>query len=115
VFAGLGGSLYAHFSTVVSPLVFQSYYSNTILIIVLGGGVGKIPGAVIGSFVFVAVSEALRIAPELRMIMYGCVLLGLVFLFPKGLAPIFQGFAERLARIGQGVRGGDKGGSDVVR
>jgi branched-chain amino acid transport system permease protein len=112
VFAGLGGSLYAHFSTVVSPLVFQSYYSNTILIIVLGGGVGKIPGAVIGSFVFVAVSEALRITPELRMVMYGCVLLGLVFLFPQGLAPIFQRAAEWMARLGQG-QGAGKGANDV--
>jgi branched-chain amino acid transport system permease protein len=102
VFAGLGGSLYAHFSTVVSPLVFQAYYSNTILIIVLGGGVGKVPGAIIGSFVFVAVSEALRITPELRMVIYGFVLLGLVFLFPQGLAPLFHGAAERIARIGQG-------------
>jgi branched-chain amino acid transport system permease protein len=102
VFAGLGGSLYAHFSTVVSPLVFQAYYSNTILIIVLGGGVGKIPGAIIGSFVFVAVSEALRITPELRMVIYGVVLLGLVFLFPQGLAPLFHSVAERIARIGQG-------------
>jgi len=101
VFAGLGGSLYAHFSTVVSPLVFQTYYSNTILIIVLGGGVGKIPGAIIGSFVFVAVSEALRITPELRMMIYGFVLLGLVFLFPQGLAPLFQRAAEWLARLGQ--------------
>ncbi|RYE94171.1 MAG: hypothetical protein EOO78_25890, partial [Oxalobacteraceae bacterium] len=75
----------------------------------------KIPGAVIGSFVFVAVSEALRIAPELRMIMYGCVLLGLVFLFPKGLAPMFQSAAEWLARIGQGGARHGKGGSDVVR
>jgi branched-chain amino acid transport system permease protein len=104
VFAGLGGSLYAHFSTVVSPLVFQAYYSNTILIIVLGGGVGKVPGAIIGSFVFVAVSEALRITPELRMVIYGFVLLGLVFLFPQGLAPLFQRAAERIAGIGGGPR-----------
>lgn len=102
VFAGLGGSLYAYFSTVVSPLVFESYYTNTILVIVLGGGVGKVPGAVIGSFVFVAVSEALRITPELRMVIYGFVLLGLVFLFPQGLAPLFQRAAERIARIGHG-------------
>jgi branched-chain amino acid transport system permease protein len=100
VFAGLGGSLYAHFSTVVSPLVFQAYYSNTILIIVLGGGVGKIPGAVIGSFVFVAVSEALRITPELRMVIYGIVLLGLVFVFPQGLAPLFERLATRIAGVG---------------
>lgn len=99
VFAGLGGSIYAHFSTVVSPLVFQTYYSNTILIIVLGGGVGRVPGAIIGSFVFVALSEALRITPELRMVIYGFVLLGLVFVFPQGLAPLLQRLAEAIAGL----------------
>ncbi len=99
-FAGLGGSLYAHYETVVSPLVFQMYYSNTILIIVLGGGVGRIPGAIIGSFLFVAVTEALRVAPELRMLMYGCVLLVLVFVFPQGLAPLVERATAWLSRLG---------------
>lgn len=99
-FAGFGGSLYAHYETVVSPLVFQMYYSNTILIIVLGGGVGRLPGAVIGSFLFVAVTEALRITPELRMIIYGFVLLVLVFLFPQGLAPLIDRAIERLSSLG---------------
>lgn len=99
-FAGFGGSLYAHYETVVSPLVFQMYYSNTILVIVLGGGLGRIPGAIIGSFVFVAVTEALRITPELRMILYGFVLLILVFLFPQGLSPLLERATEALARVG---------------
>lgn len=99
-FAGFGGSLYAHYETVVSPLVFQMYYSNTILIIVLGGGLGRIPGAIIGSFVFVAVTEALRITPELRMILYGFVLLVLVFLFPQGLAPLLEKATDALSWIG---------------
>lgn len=99
-FAGFGGSLYAHYETVVSPLVFQMYYSNTVLIIVLGGGLGRIPGAIIGSFVFVAVTEALRITPELRMILYGFVLLVLVFLFPQGLAPLLERAMDALSRLG---------------
>ncbi len=99
-FAGLGGSLYAHYETVVSPLVFQMYYSNTILIIVLGGGVGRLPGALIGSFLFVALTEALRITPELRMIIYGFVLLLLVFIFPQGIAPLVERGTEWLARLG---------------
>ena len=99
-FAGLGGSLYAHYETVVSPLVFQMYYSNTILIIVLGGGIGRVPGAIIGSFLFVAVTEALRITPELRMIVYGFVLLVLVFVFPQGLAPLVERATDRLSRLG---------------
>jgi branched-chain amino acid transport system permease protein len=99
-FAGVGGSLYAHYETVVSPLVFQMYYSNTILIIVLGGGVGRVPGAIIGSFLFVALTEALRIAPELRMIIYGFVLLALVFMFPQGIAPLVERATEWLSRLG---------------
>jgi branched-chain amino acid transport system permease protein len=99
-FAGFGGSLYAHYETVVSPLVFQMYYSNTVLIIVLGGGLGRIPGAIIGSFLFVAVTEALRITPELRMILYGFVLLVLVFLFPQGIAPLLEKATDALSRLG---------------
>jgi branched-chain amino acid transport system permease protein len=99
-FAGFGGSLYAHYETVVSPLVFQMYYSNTVLVIVLGGGLGRIPGAIIGSFLFVALTEALRIAPELRMVLYGFVLLVLVFLFPQGLLPLLDKAANALSRVG---------------
>jgi branched-chain amino acid transport system permease protein len=86
-FAGVGGSLYAHYLTVVSPLSFSMYYSTTILIIVLGGGAGSIRGVVVGSLLFVALSEALRVAPELRMVLYGVCLLALVFRFPKGIEP----------------------------
>jgi branched-chain amino acid transport system permease protein len=87
VFAGLGGCLYAHYLTVVSPLTFQMYYSTTMLIIVLGGGAGTISGVVFGSLLFVGLTEALRVAPELRMIAYGLCLLALVFWFPRGFAP----------------------------
>jgi branched-chain amino acid transport system permease protein len=98
-FGGLGGSLYAHYETVVSPLVFQMYYSNTILIIVLGGGVGRSTGAIIGSFLFVALTEALRVTPQLRMILYGLVLLLLVFAFPNGLAPLLDRFTATLSAL----------------
>jgi len=97
-FAGVGGAVYAHYMTVVSPLVFQTYYSNTILIIVLGGGVGRVPGAIIGSLLFVGLSEALRITPELRMIIYGLVLLVLVFVFPKGIAPLLDQVVEAMCK-----------------
>jgi len=90
VFAGVGGSLYAHYLTVVSPLTFQMYYSTTMLIIVLGGGAGMISGTVFGSLLFVGLTEALRITPELRMIAYGLCLLVLVFWFKKGFAPIIN-------------------------
>ncbi|MCB1972351.1 MAG: branched-chain amino acid ABC transporter permease [Geminicoccaceae bacterium] len=91
-FAGLGGSVYVHYLTIVSPLTFQTHYTTTILIIVLGGGPGTITGAILGSFLFVGLSEALRIAPEIRMILYGLCLLVLVFWFPKGFSSLIEWF-----------------------
>ena len=61
------------------------------LVIALGGGVGTIVGPVLGCVVFVALSEALRLAPELRMVIYGLILTMSVFAFPRGLvAPLGQ-------------------------
>jgi branched-chain amino acid transport system permease protein len=77
---------------VVSPLTFQMYYSTTMLIIVLGGGAGVISGTVFGSLLFVGLTEALRVAPEVRMIAYGFCLLVLVFWFKKGFAPLINRF-----------------------
>lgn len=88
VFAGLGGSLYVHYLTVVSPLSFEIYYTITTLVIVLGGGAGTISGVVFGSLLFVGLSEALRITPELRMTLFGLCLIALVFWFPKGFGPV---------------------------
>lgn len=96
VFAGVGGSVYAHYLTVVSPLTFQMYYSTTMLIIVLGGGAGTISGVVFGSLLFVGLTEALRITPELRMIAYGLCLLALVFWFKKGFSPLINRFWDTI-------------------
>ena len=92
VFAGLGGSLYAHYLTVVSPLTFQMYYSTTMLIIVLGGGAGTISGVVFGSLLFVALSEALRITPGAADDHLRVLPLILVFWFKKGFAPLLNRF-----------------------
>ena len=91
-FAGLGGSIYAHYLTVVSPLTFQMYYSTTMLIIVLGGGAGTISGVVFGSL---AVRRALRGAsrrarsPDDRLRAQPA---GAGVLVPEGLAPLIDRF-----------------------
>ena len=54
--------------------------------------------ATLAGLLFVGLTEALRVAPELRMIAYGFFLLGLVFWFPNGFAPLigrFWSFLER--------------------
>jgi branched-chain amino acid transport system permease protein len=62
----VGGSVYAYYLTVVSPLTFQMYYSTTMLIIVLGGGAGTISGVVFGSFLFVGLTRPYVLHPNLE-------------------------------------------------
>ena len=85
--AGLGGSLYAHYTTVLDPLVFDVFHTLTLLTIVFGGGAGTLGGVLLGTLVFLFVPEALRVAPQWRMVLYGLLLIVFVFRLPGGLGP----------------------------
>ena len=98
-FAGAGGSFYVHYFTVISPTIFDPFYGNTLLVIVLGGGVGTVGGVVAGSFLFVALSELLRISPDVRMIAYGVLLVVIVFACPEGVLPLILRKAKRRAKF----------------
>lgn len=98
-FAGAGGSFYVHYFTVISPTIFDPFYGNTLLVIVLGGGVGSVGGVVAGSFLFVALSELLRVSPDVRMIAYGILLVVIVFACPEGILPLILRKAKRRAAV----------------
>jgi branched-chain amino acid transport system permease protein len=90
--AGVGGSLYAHYTRFVSPEVFLFTYTVTMVIMVIAGGQGTLVGPVIGAILFTALPEALReaVAWQWQMLAYGVVLVGLVFFLPRGIVPSFE-------------------------
>lgn len=83
--AGLAGSLFAHYITFLDPTVFEFYYLENILVITLVGGSGTIGGPILGSIIFTILPEALRLAKEFRLIVYGFILLFTVLLMPEGI------------------------------
>ena len=96
--AGLGGSLYAHYTTVLDPLVFDVLHTLTLMTIVFGGGAGTLGGVLLGTVVFLFVPEALRVTPQWRMVIYGVLLVVFVFRLPGGLGPaLARRFAHREA------------------
>ena len=98
LFAGLGGNLYAHYTTVLDPLVFDIFHTLTLITIVFGGGAGTLGGVLLGTLVFLFVPEALRVAPQWRMVIYGLLLVVFVFRLPGGLGPALAGLARRRGR-----------------
>jgi branched-chain amino acid transport system permease protein len=83
--AGIGGALYAHFLGYINPSDFGFLKSVDILSMIVLGGLGSVPGAVIGSSVLAAAPEFLRFMSQYRMLVYGALLVFLMVFRPNGL------------------------------
>lgn len=84
-FAGIAGSFYAHYISYVGPDEFGFGFMVTMLIIIAVGGRGTIVGPVLGAVVITYVVEALRDAQEIRLSVFGLLLMLSILFFPKGL------------------------------
>jgi branched-chain amino acid transport system permease protein len=83
--AGVGGALYAHFLGYINPSDFGFLKSVDILGMVVLGGLGSIPGTVIGAAILTAAPEFLRFMAQYRMLVYGALLVCLMVFRPNGL------------------------------
>jgi branched-chain amino acid transport system permease protein len=83
----LGGAIFATHLASVYPGTFDVLVSITVLAIIILGGMGSIPGVVIGSLVLIGMPELLREFAEFRLLVYGGVLVAMMILRPEGLLP----------------------------
>ncbi len=83
--AGVAGCLQAHITNYISPDMFQLDTSILILTMVVVGGLGSLPGAVLGAGILILVPELGRDFGHYRMVVVGLVLYVSILLMPKGL------------------------------
>lgn len=82
---GLGGGLYAHYMYYINPQDFGFMKSIELLNMVVLGGMGSIPGTILGTFILTLAPEMLRIVAEYRLMFYGALLVILMIFRPNGL------------------------------
>lgn len=82
---GAAGALYAHTNQFIGPDNFVLFESALVLTCVVVGGLGSLPGAVIGALVMVGIPEALREVGHLRGLAFGLILFFSILLLPRGL------------------------------
>jgi branched-chain amino acid transport system permease protein len=87
VFAGVGGSFFAVKMASVSPESFMFTQSTNVLMAIVLGGLGKIPGVLIGATFLVLFPEVFRGTGSWRMLSFGVVLVLLMVFRPQGLWP----------------------------
>ena len=84
-FAGLAGSLYAHYMGYIQPSTFNFVKSIDYLTYVVFGGMGSLSGSIIATGVLTFLPELLRGFAEYRMIIYPLALIVLMIFRPEGL------------------------------
>jgi branched-chain amino acid transport system permease protein len=93
--SGLSGALYAHNFSFVEAQYFNGFLSIYVLLFVLIGGVQTAWGPLIGTLVFTALPELMRIGGSWRYVVFGAAIVLLMMLRPQGL--VTRALVERLS------------------
>ncbi|MHB8622329.1 MAG: ABC transporter permease subunit [Sulfuricaulis sp.] len=93
-FAGISGGLFAGFQGFISPESFNLFESIIILCMIVLGGMGNIPGVILGAVLLTVFPEALRYLGDLQDFLFGR-----VFVDPADLRMLIFGLALILVMI----------------
>jgi branched-chain amino acid transport system permease protein len=86
-FAGLAGAIFATKLTSIYPHSFNLLISINVLCVIIVGGIGSIPGVIVGALFLVGLPELLREFAEYRLLMYGAALVIMMLTRPEGIWP----------------------------
>lgn len=86
-FGGLSGAIFAVMVGSVFPHSFQLLISINVLALIIVGGMGSMPGVIVGSLALVGLPELLREFAEFRFLVYGAALVLMMQRRPEGLWP----------------------------
>ena len=88
---GLGGALFATQNAFIAPAIFTFDLSILMLLFVILGGLGTVWGPAVGTVILLILPELVAGFTQVRLIVYGAVMLGCLYLMPQGIAGFFEG------------------------
>jgi branched-chain amino acid transport system permease protein len=86
-FSGVAGAIFASRLGSIYPHSFNLLISINVLSLIIVGGIGSLPGVVVGALVLVGLPEILREFESYRLLLYGAVLIVTMIARPEGLWP----------------------------
>src|SRR5664279_3753558 len=109
--AGIAGNIYASKQMSVSPQSFTFIESSLLFCIVLLGGLGSIPGSILGAALVVVFPEVFRQFATYRLLFFGLALMLMMIFRPGGMWPRKR---EGTGLDGLGIRGLPKNDDDLI-
>ncbi len=86
-FAGLGGAIFTVLVGSIFASSMQLLVSINVVALIIVGGMGSIPGVIVGAIALIGLPELLREVSEFRFLIYGTTLILMMLLKPEGLWP----------------------------
>ncbi len=86
-FGGLSGAIFASKLQTIYPTSFNLLVSINVLSVIIIGGMGSVPGVLVGALALVGLPELLREFSDFRLMLYGAVLVLMMLVRPEGLLP----------------------------
>ncbi|MFC1992093.1 branched-chain amino acid ABC transporter permease [Chloroflexota bacterium] len=100
---GIIGAFYAHYVGIVSPRILGLDQFLLVMIMVIVGGMGRFPGAIIAAPTFVIISELLRPLGVYRLIIFGAMVIIAMIFLPQGLMGVIDSVSASISRTFKGV------------
>ena len=81
---------------IIDPDIFLFIYTVTMVIMVVTGGKGTLEGPVVGGILFGILPPFLRelAGPEVQWILYGVLMIAIVYFLPEGIVPALRAWWE---------------------
>jgi branched-chain amino acid transport system permease protein len=113
-FAGLGGAVFVALVGAMFPTSINLFVSINVAALIIVGGMGSIPGVIVGATFLIGLPELFREFSEYRFLFYGAALILMMRFRPEGLLP--SRVAERELHIDEdNVEPGVVAGSAVAQ
>ncbi len=103
VYATVAGSLYAHYVGFINPSAYNLEYSINYVVMLVIGGIGSVPGNVLGAILVTLVPEFLRFMENYYWLVFSIITLMFVIFMPNGIVSLFKG-KKRTAKAGKGAQ-----------
>ena len=97
-FLGMIGGFYAHWMGSVSPHLLGLSLFLIALLMVEGGGLGRLSGGVVGAFTVTILNELFRPLEEWRLVAFGLLMIIIIVLVPEGMVRIGDIFKQSITR-----------------
>lgn len=102
IYGCIAGSLYAHYISFINPSAYNLEFSINYVVMLIIGGVGSVPGSIVGAALITLVPEFLRFMETYYWLVFSIITLLFVIFLPNGIASLFnkKNIASLLAKLG---------------